>query len=161
MSVRSISLALLALALTSTAGQLPAQEAAGLSDEDVAAIRGNSDTYTQLTLAGDFAGLAAMFTEDAVRMPPNAPALEGRTAIQAFAEAYYSTITEFESTTTEVGGAGDVAFARGTYSLTATPEGALEPVSDSGKWMAICKRQPDGTWLMTANIWNSDLPLPE
>ncbi len=160
MSVRSISLALLALALASTACQPPAQEAAGLSNEDVAAIRGISDTYAQLSLAGDVADQAAMFTEDAVRMPPNEPAHEGRAAIQAYLEGF-PTITEFVSTTTEVGGAGDVAFARGTYSLTATPEGALEPVSDSGKWMAICKRQPDGTWLISANIWNSDLPLPE
>ena len=160
MSVRSISLALLALALASTACQPPAQEAAGLSDEDVGAIRGGSDTYAQLTLAGDFAGLAARFTEDAVRMPPNAPAHEGRAAIQAFVEAY-PTITEFEATTTEVGGAGDVAFARGTYSLMATPEGAPEPVSDRGKWVSILRRQADGTWLITANVWNSDLPLPE
>ncbi len=160
MSVRSISLALLALALASTACQQPVQETAGLSDEDVAAIRGISDTYAQLSLAGDFSGLTAVFTEDAMRMPPNEPAHEGRAAIQAYFEGL-PTITEFVSTTTEVGGAGDVAFARGTSSLTATPEGALEPVSDSGKWVAICKRQPDGTWLVTANIWNSDLPLPE
>ncbi len=148
------------LALTIMGCQALPPEVGQLSDEDVAAIRGSSDTYAQLTLAGDFAGLAAMFTEDAVRMPPNAPAHEGRTAIQAFMEAY-PPITEFESTTTEVGGAGDVAFARGTYSLMATPEGAPEPVSDRGKWVSIFRRQADGTWLITANVWNSDLPLPE
>ena len=160
MKSRSILPAVAVLALTIMGCRALPPEAGQLSDEDVAAIRGISDTYAQLSLAGDFSGLTAKFTEDAVRMPPNEPAHEGRAAIQAYLEGF-PTITEFVSTTTEVGGAGDVAFARGTYSLTATPEGALEPVSDSGKWMAICKRQPDGTWLITANIWNSDLPLPE
>jgi hypothetical protein len=36
-----------------------------------------------------------------------------------------------------------------------------EPMTDSGKYMAIARRQEDGAWLWTAVIWNSDLPLPE
>ena len=139
--------------------QAPAAAPAGLSDEDVAAVGAMADTYVAQTLAGDFAGVAAHFTDNAIILPPNEPAVQGRAAIQAYLEAY-PTITEFESTPVEVTGAGDMAVARGTYRLTATVEGMADPITDTGKWMTLNQRQADGSWLATVQMWNSDLPVP-
>lgn len=55
----------------------------------------------------------------------------------------------------EIDGAGDLAYARGTFSWTFRV-GEGEPVSDAGKWIAIWRRQPDGSWLASHDIWNSD-----
>ena len=135
-----------------------AAEPGPLSDEDLNTLRSLSDTYVERTLAGDFAGVAAMFTENGVLLPPNESMVQGRAAAQAYLEAY-PTITEFQSTPVEVGGSGDTGFVRGTYSLHANADGV--EISDTGKWMIIVAKQEDGSWLTTSQIWNSDLPLPE
>ena len=50
----------------------------------------------------------------------------------------------------------------GRFSARATVEGMPEPlVVEQGEYLTIFKKQPDGTWLIAIDIWNSDLPLPE
>jgi len=52
---------------------------------------------------------------------------------------------------------GDLAYLTGAYSIAF--KGAKgEPLTDQGKLLEIWKNQPDGRWLCTADIWNSDLP---
>jgi uncharacterized protein (TIGR02246 family) len=160
MSTRSVLLAALALALASTACQPPAQEAAGLSEEDVATIAASPDAFAEAMLAGDWAAVAALYTEDAVFMHPNRPAVEGRAAIQARMEQLRP-FEQFEATIVEIDGRGDLAFVRATYSETYTVEGTPEPIHDTGKYVEIWRKQPDGSWLIAVEIWNSDLPLPE
>jgi ketosteroid isomerase-like protein len=133
MGTRSVLLAALALAFAGTACQPPAQQAAGLSEEDVAAIR--------------------------VRMPPNESMIEGHAAITADFDAL-PPVTGFTLTPQVVAGEGDLAYARGAFTLDVAPPDA-EPVHTVGKWLAIYERQPDGSWLCVSDIWNSDLPLPE
>jgi ketosteroid isomerase-like protein len=60
----------------------------------------------------------------------------------------------------EVDGYGDIAYARGTYDETFTMGGSEEMEADVGKILAILRKQPDGSWLITRWITNSDLPLP-
>ena len=43
----------------------------------------------------------------------------------------------------------------GTYSWTVRV-GESEPAKDHGKWLTIWRKQPDGTWLLSQDIWNSD-----
>ncbi|NIM51970.1 MAG: DUF4440 domain-containing protein [Gemmatimonadales bacterium] len=160
MSTRSVLLAALALALVTSACQPPAQEAGPLSEEDVAAIRSSTESFAQAMLAGDPATVAGFFAEDAVAMPPNEPAVEGRAAIQAWLEAL-PTVTQDELRLVEVTGRGEIAYGRGTYTLTVMPEGAPEPITDRGKYVAIFRKQPDGSWLIAVDIWNSDQPLPQ
>lgn len=37
------------------------------------------------------------------------------------------------------------------------PPGAKAPLNDSGKLITILRKQPNGTWLTTRAIWNSDV----
>ncbi len=117
------------------------------------------ESFAQVIRASDWAALAALYTEDAVFMAPNAPAVEGRAAIRAWLEPFPP--IEYEGTVVEIDGRGDLAFVRGNYSETYTVEGAPEPIHHAGKYVEIWRRQPDGSWLIAVEIWNSDLPLPE
>jgi uncharacterized protein (TIGR02246 family) len=161
MGTRTTLLAVLVLAVASTACQPPAQPPAGLSDEDVAAIENLIGSFRDAMLAGDWAGASELYIPDGMRMPPNAPLIEGPDAIRAAFEAEAATYTAFTNTVTEIVGRGDVAYARGTYALMFTVAGTAEPISDSGKYVAIFREQADGSWLCVSDIWNSDLPLPE
>ena len=87
MKAGSTVLAVLVFGLATFACQPPAQQAGPLSEEDVAAIRAITESYTQPALAADVAALTAFYSEDAVLMPPNGPAVERRAAIQEWNEA--------------------------------------------------------------------------
>jgi ketosteroid isomerase-like protein len=130
-----------------------------LSDEGVAAINGAIESYSQAFMANDWPTFATHYAEDAVAMPPNAPAMQGRAAIRELAESW-PTITAFSPTVEEIDGCRDLAFLSATYSLAAMPEGAPEPWEDNGKYVEIWRRQPDGSWLIAVEIWNSDNPPP-
>ena len=50
-----------------------------------------------------------------------------------------------------------MAYTLYKYEMTmGAPTGA--PIHDSGKDMAVWKKQADGTWKMVADTFNSDLP---
>ena len=154
----SILPVLAALALTITACQ---PQAGPLSAEDEAAIRDGAQSFVRAALAGDWAAAAATFTEDAIRMPPNAPIVEGRAAIQADEEESGAVLEDLTLTSVEIDGRDGLSYERGTYSITYTVPGIPEPMRDTGKYIAILRKQPDGSWLFAIDIWNSDLPLPE
>ena len=134
--------------------------AAPLTDEDLAAITALGQAYNEAVLAGDAAVIAAVYTEDATEMPPHMVARQGRAAIQEASEGG-PPMTAFTITSKGVEGFGDLAYDMGTWTATMQMEGMEEPYQDAGKYLAICEKQPDGTWLMKAAIWNSDIPMPE
>jgi ketosteroid isomerase-like protein len=101
--------------------------------------------------------VAAMYTEQAHVMPPNAPAAVGREAIKAVFAPFFAMKSELKLTPDAVVANGPVALERGTYSVTFTPPGASAPVTDTGKYL-VHWHLVDGKWLLADDIWNSDLP---
>ena len=156
MRARSLLPALAALAVT----MMACQPAGPPSEADDASIRESTDSFVQAALSSDWSTWARMYTENAVLMPPNASLVQGRSAIQAWGEDF-PTLTDFSLTVVEIDGRGDLAFVRGTYSITFVPEGAEQSTTDTGKYVEVRRRQPDGSWPMVVDIWNSDLPLPQ
>jgi uncharacterized protein (TIGR02246 family) len=134
-------------------------EVAALSVGDVAAIKASINAYVQAVRIEDWTAVAALYTEDAVCMPPNQPIVQGREAILTWLEAY-PTMTEFNLIGIEIEGCGDLAYVVGTISMTVAPEGAPEPIQDTGKFLEIRRKQEDGSWLIAVDMFNSDLPLP-
>ena len=111
--------------------------------------------------AWETAALTALYTEDAILLPPNAPRATGSAAIQtAFTEMLaVAPFTAIDIVTdgVEVSAAGDLAWAHGTYTSTNTVAGV--PYEDSGKWLNVSENR-DGQWLMVTDTWNSDTPIP-
>jgi len=114
----------------------------------------------EAVLAGNWNAVGAMFAEDALVMSPNTPSYEGRAALLEFIESAELAFTRHIIEFPEVDGYGDIAYARGTYDEAFTTGGAEELIADVGKILAILRKQPDGSWLITRWITNSNLPLP-
>ena len=129
-----------------------------LTDEDVATLRVYED-WIQAMKSGDWDTAASFYTTDTVVMPPNMPLIEGREAVKTFLESF-PTIKEISFTPLEIDGYGDIAYIRGTYTMMIQPEGAPEPIHDTGKYIEIKRKQEDGSWLLAIDIFNSDMPLP-
>jgi ketosteroid isomerase-like protein len=130
-----------------------------LSKQDVAALRAIADQDASLVLNRDWATLASQYSEDAVRMPPNGPAVEGRAEIRRMLEAL-PPVPAFEFRMIDLQGDGEIAYMRAEWSITVEPPGAA-PVSDSGKILIVFRKQEGGAWRRVADAWNSDLPVGE
>lgn len=128
-----------------------------LSDADKTAIRAATDSFVASMKGRRDSASAAHYTENATFMPPNGGIVEGRAAIRAWLEAFPPT-PEFSLTPVEIDGRGDLAYERGTYAFTIAAASAQPATSDHGKYLVIKRRQPDGTWLVAVDIFNSDLP---
>ena len=61
-------------------------------------------------------------------------------------------------TNEEVRTAGHLAFARGTYQATLTPKQDGDRIPIDGKYMTILVRQPNGSYKIHRDIFNSNIP---
>jgi uncharacterized protein (TIGR02246 family) len=117
-----------------------------------------SDDYTKATLAGDVKAIAALYTDDAMELPPNHPPIKGRAAIEAYYTAEFAAakLTAFTLTHWESAVHGDAAFDVGAYKQTIKPgEGAA--MNQTGKYTVILKKV-GGAWKVAYAIYNSDEP---
>ena len=103
--------------------------------------------------AGDIDALAALYTEDARLLPPNAKMEQGRDAVRAAFGGMHSAGLKLELENVEVTVFGDLGQKIGRYTLLA-PDGST---FDQGKFIDLWKKV-DGQWMVTSDIWNSDLP---
>jgi len=133
---------------------------ATLSEADKTALRAIDQKFGEAVLAKNWAGAAALYAPEASLMQPNGPAVNGRAMIQAWLEAF-PPISTLTIETQEIDGMGDLAYTRGTYAMTFTLPGAPRPTEDRGKYLLIERKQADGSWLITDEMFNSDVPLPQ
>jgi len=124
------------------------------------AIRMATDAASKAAQAKDVGRWITFYTDDATIYPPNEPILKGKEAIQEWiseAVADPDFAISWQTTKVEVAEAGDLGFASGTYEETVNDEEG-NPVSVQGKWVAVYKKQADGTWKCVTDIWNKNQP---
>jgi uncharacterized protein (TIGR02246 family) len=141
------------------AGTAPAAAPAELSAEDAAAIRAADEAFGKAASAGDAAALTAFYASDAVLMPPGSSALKGSEEIGKFWSGMTGAFAgPFELKNTAVEGRGDLAFSAGEYTATLTPRkaGAKPMPTEHGKYLGVMKKQPDGSWKLIYDTWNTN-----
>ncbi|WP_290862662.1 nuclear transport factor 2 family protein [Hamadaea sp.] len=92
--------------------------------------------FVERSNAGDAAGVAALYEEDAVMAYPPGGQTVGRAAIQALWEKILANRPHFEPETPLP------TLVRGDIALTATP-----PKDAAGARAQVARRQSDGSWL--------------
>ena len=111
--------------------------------------------------SGDMETVLSQYAPDAEVMAPGNARAVGHDAIRA--------LLEKESAGLQAAGVGlvanddDKAAASGElgyHSGSFVVKDAAGNVVDSGNYLAVMQRQPDGKWLMIRDTWNSDRPPP-
>ena len=131
---------------------------------EIAAVRSAIESANAVAVAavnaGDVAKLLPYYTDDAMFMFPNAPAMRGRADIEAGLKAMMegATFTDMKLTIEDVMLAGDIAVETGSMEMTITPKGG-KAMADKGKFIVVWKRQADGSWKIVRDISNSNLPM--
>jgi uncharacterized protein (TIGR02246 family) len=154
-------LPLLALAACSPSTAATGDSAATAKPVDRAAeeqaIRDLDAKWVRMVAAKDTAGIADLYSSDALFMPPNSQALGGRPGVvkgwNGMLSAPGAQLT-FKPTKIVVAEAGDIAYDIGTYTFGV--EGPKGRTEDRGKYLVVWKKQ-DGAWKVAADMFNSDL----
>ena len=79
------------------------------------------------------------------------------TAFKAMIESFNPNFTDHRIELRDINGYGDLAYAWGNYTETFSVSGAPEPITDVAKLMFGFRKQPDGSWLVATEMWNTDL----
>ena len=93
-------------------------------------------------------------------LAPNAPTATGTDAVRkvyAGLLALPGLQISWTPTTASASRSGDLGYTQGTYEMSFTDAGGKQ-VTDKGKYVTIWKKQPDKSWKVVADIFNSDLP---
>jgi uncharacterized protein (TIGR02246 family) len=107
--------------------------------------------WMELFNKGDFAGIAELYSVDAIAFPPGSAMVRGKAAIGAMWKGLAEQAGNPKVTTLEVKRLGPAAAREiGTFSLTT--KGA-SPKEISGKYLVLWERVR-GQWKLAADIWN-------
>lgn len=146
----------LALSLPLLVGCQPPEggETAGAAVDTAAVMQALSevrDAYEAAYNGGDAAGVAALYSANAVFSPPNGPAVTGREAIRAhFEEELAAEPTlRIEPRETTLAGS-DWVVEYGTAEVSVAPEEGAEPRTLTGDYLVVLERTAEGWKLFRA-----------
>jgi uncharacterized protein (TIGR02246 family) len=128
---------------------------------DEAALTADPLAWMDAYNAGNADGVANLYAEDGILLPPGAPAVVGRAAIRDFIAADVATskaagLTFKNDENTGVGVSGDMGWISGTFSVT----DASGATADKGKYLSVYRRI-NGDWQLIRDTFNSDMaPAP-
>ena len=143
----------LVLALTAACSGGNTGPSFDVADQDK--IKAVIQQLTEAFNAKDAAKAAALYTPEAVVMPPNKTLMRGRN----FVEQYYTGrfgegATDLGLQPNEIKGSGTLAVAMGDYRLVLAPPSGPKR-RDRGKFVWIF-RELNGTWMIDGIIFSSD-----
>ena len=107
--------------------------------------------WIELFNKGDFAGVASLYTEDAIAFPPGAAIVKGRAALELMWKGMAEKVSDPKVTTLDVKPLGSSAAREiGTLSLkTKDPT----PQEVNGKYVVIWEKIGN-EWKLAVDIWN-------
>jgi len=127
-------------------------------EADKAKLQADALSWFDFYAKADGEGMANLYADDALLMPPGTPAVTGRAGIKTFlgddaAKTKGAGLAIKNGSVTGVEVSGDIGWISGNYTVVDGSGAAV----DSGSYLSVHKRT-NGAWLYTRDIWNSDRP---
>lgn len=129
-----------------------------MASADIDALRSLREAIVAAECSGDLSFFTSTLDDDAVVMPPDAPAREGKAACLSFVrEVLQSMLAQFSRElvceSAEIVVEGGFAFDRGTFFQTLREKDSGLIVRERGHYLWLYTRRPDG-WKLSRVIWN-------
>ncbi|MDX1395717.1 MAG: nuclear transport factor 2 family protein [Gemmatimonadota bacterium] len=118
------------------------------TDQDAARLRSMVDTHVRAIVDHDPDAFVATCGEDIVFFPPGEAPVRGKAACRQFLEDF-PTPSAFTAEVGDADGVADLGFTSGR--VTGTFEDGTEQTMS---FVAVHRRQADGSWRMIRDIWN-------
>ena len=137
------------------------ESSAADSAKEMAALQAVDQDWVRAYNAGNADAVASLYDEQAVLLPPGAPAANGRSAIKAFfakdtAASQKAGVTFGLGTKPAGGVSGDLGWQSGTYAV----KDKAGKVVETGKYLSVSTKK-GGKWLYVRDTWNADgAPAP-
>ena len=124
-------------------------------------IADSREKFVEAFRAHDIATLVSMHTDDAVWMPMNEPSIYGKNELKEWYEEYIQhfrivSLTETEREVTVMDG---WVVDRWGYMVAIAPVSGGERIRDDGRFLAVWKRLPDGSWKIAQAMNSSIRPV--
>ena len=124
------------------------------------ALREADDQWSKAAGAHDLEKTVSFYSNDAIVLPPNGPTVTDKNAIH---NMWKQIITDMQSmswkaTRVEVAKSGDLGYVTGTYEMKIKDQTG-KVIEDEGKYLEVWKKQADGKWKCSADMFSSDLPV--
>jgi ketosteroid isomerase-like protein len=126
---------------------------------DEAALKKLDDEWSKAMESRDVEKTISYYSDDAMVMLPNIPALTGKESIRSFWNSMLDRSFSGGWTATKVEVSGNLAYVTGNYEFKDS-DGSDKPMADKGKYFAVWKKQADGSWKCVADVFSSDIPVP-
>jgi uncharacterized protein (TIGR02246 family) len=110
--------------------------------------------------AKDVDKTVSYYSDDAIVLPPNSPALTGKQQIHSMWKSMLGApgfSGGWNVTKVEVARSGDLAYLTGNYEITEN-DASGKPQTDKGKYLEVWKKQADGSWKCVVDMFNTNLP---
>jgi uncharacterized protein (TIGR02246 family) len=125
--------------------------------DDVSSITAMSNDRANAFNKGDAAAIAGHFTDDGILMAPDFPVSQGRAGVEDYYGKIFSAYeTSLESYYEEVEVSGNLAYGRGEAKVRLIDKSNGDTTYSSSKYLNILKKQTDGSWKTTHDIWNDN-----
>jgi len=127
------------------------------------ALRAAAAAYHEAAAAKDANRVVGFYDADALMIPPNADTVDGLDAVRRYRFGFIETPgveLDFEIVRAEVSSQGDMGWTFSLGRITINqPDGTtgLDIVRDFHTW----RKQPDGSWLVVVDMWNSGMPADD
>jgi uncharacterized protein (TIGR02246 family) len=110
--------------------------------------------------AGDAAGIAALFADDGTQSPPLMPQ-QDKAGVEAMYVAQFEGLDAQQLEVMREGHVkgGNHVVSWGGFRVVMTPAGG-EPVETTGRYGAVNRQEPDGTWKIVGHMFNYEVPPP-
>jgi ketosteroid isomerase-like protein len=126
-------------------------------EEARTAFRNTTREYAAALKSADFAKIQSFYAPDISIYAPGMPVIKGLSEVRKLQESdrsdHSKDVFELASDKVHVAMAGDIAYTTGTYRLSHADGRA----PDSGKFVAIWKRQDGGNWALAEDVLNPDV----
>jgi ketosteroid isomerase-like protein len=133
----------------------PAPTADTAADET--AIRAIDSNWNAWLIAHNDSAIAAIYSSDAIMMPPNMPRVTGAASIRSFWAGLWPIKADLVITPVSIRVSGNLAIEEGNWLMSIpTPAGADK---DNGKYLESWRKDA-GAWHVVQDMWSSDNPPP-